>query len=120
VCPNQRRPICAALLLIHLSAEDSTGLVPWSKDAPLEDERWVRIAIEANNDTEPHAVIAKRANLRLDPGLHGQVLRTLTQGEILDVLNCTPVSKDGHLWLRVLVRDMVVPGWVAQDLVVDI
>ena len=66
--PQERRPICDALLIIQFGMFDRPNLVPWSSDPPIALEGRMRFAIEADNDTEPLAVIAGKAQAyrRLD------------------------------------------------------
>lgn len=66
--PQQKRPICDALVVMQVGTFDQPNLVPWSSDPAIEDEARFRFAIEADNDTEPLAVIAGKASAyrRLD------------------------------------------------------
>jgi hypothetical protein len=66
--PEEKRPICDALVVVQFGTFDQPNLVPWSSDPVIEDEGQLRFAIEADNDTEPLGVIAgkARAYRRLD------------------------------------------------------
>lgn len=60
--PMAPRPVCDALLIMQLGGPALEGhLVPWSKDPAIADERRWRFAIEADNDTEPAAVLRGKA-----------------------------------------------------------
>lgn len=58
---RQRRPVCDALVVLQLGSFDRSDLVPWSGDRAIADEQRVRYAIEADNATEPLAVIQAKA-----------------------------------------------------------
>lgn len=66
--PEEKRPVCDALVVMQFGSFDQPNLVPWSSDPAIEDERRLRFAIEADNNTEPLGVIAGKANAyrRLD------------------------------------------------------
>lgn len=55
--PKRTRPVCDALVVLQLGAFNRPNLVPWSKDPAIEDETRYRIAIEADNNTEPLEVL---------------------------------------------------------------
>jgi hypothetical protein len=55
------RPVCDALVVLQLGAFDRPDLVPWSGDPAIADEQRVRYAVEADNATEPLAVIQAKA-----------------------------------------------------------
>lgn len=59
--PEEKRPVCDALVVIQYGTFNQPNLVPWSSDPAIEDEGRVRFAIEADNDTEPLGVIAGKA-----------------------------------------------------------
>ncbi len=59
--PKERRPVCDALVVMQFGSFDRPNLVPWSSDPAIADEGRRRFAVEADNDTEPLAVIAGKA-----------------------------------------------------------
>lgn len=59
--PRQRRPVCDALVVLQLGAYDRRDLVPWSGDPAIADEKRLRYAVEADNASEPLAVIQAKA-----------------------------------------------------------
>jgi hypothetical protein len=62
--PKSRRPVLDALVVMEVGGSFSREhpcLVPWSLDAPLDDETLWRIAIEGDNATEPGQVVAGKA-----------------------------------------------------------
>jgi len=59
--PAQRRPVCDALVVLQFGAFGQPNLVPWSSDPATTDEGRLRFAIEADNSTEPLAVLAGKA-----------------------------------------------------------
>jgi hypothetical protein len=59
--PEEKRPVCDALVVIQYGTFNQPNLVPWSSDPAIEGEGRVRFAIEADNDTEPLGVIAGKA-----------------------------------------------------------
>ena len=63
--PKVRRPIIDALMIFETNSTESSdhrNLLPWSSDRHLSSEATYRIAIEADNDTEPGQVIAGKAS----------------------------------------------------------
>ena len=60
--PKERRPVCDALIVMQFGSFDQPNLVPWSSDPTIADEGRRRFAIEADNDTEPLAVLAGKAH----------------------------------------------------------
>jgi hypothetical protein len=55
--PQHTRLVCDAVVIMQLGQFAHPHLVPWSNDPAIEDETRYRYAIEADNDTEPSAVI---------------------------------------------------------------
>ena len=71
--PKVRRPVIDALVIFETGGDYSKQhpeLLPWSSDRHLQTEALYRIAIEADNDTEPGQVIAAKA------GAYQKVLAT--------------------------------------------
>jgi hypothetical protein len=60
--PQEKRPVCDALVVMQFGTFDLPNLVPWSSDPAIEDESRFRFAIGADNDTEPLGVIAGKAH----------------------------------------------------------
>lgn len=67
--PQRPRPVCDALVVIQLGSFDRPNLVPWSGDPAIADEARVRFAVEADNDTEPLAVITHAVTITIRRGL---------------------------------------------------
>ena len=63
--PKVRRPVIDALVIFETGgtySSEHADLLPWSSDPHLKTEATYRIAIEADNDTEPGQVIAGKAS----------------------------------------------------------
>jgi hypothetical protein len=74
--PQERRLVCDALVVMQVGTFDQPNLVPWSSDPAIEDEARFRIAIEADNDTEPLAVIAGKASAWRSPCTSTSAIRS--------------------------------------------
>lgn len=59
--PRQRRPVCDALVVMQFGLTEQPNLVPWTKTPPTGAEGLLRFAVEADNNTEPLAVLGSKA-----------------------------------------------------------
>jgi hypothetical protein len=104
--PQERRPVCDALVVMQFGSFDQPNLVPWSSDPAIEDEARFRIAIEADNDTEPLAVIVGKAGAyrRLDEDDAWAAWWERQYGKLPMVLWVTPTEARAtaihHQWRR--------------------
>lgn len=81
-----------------------------TRDLPGQSSHACIISVATQLRNEPVAAIVKteKANLRDRPSLSGNVLRTVTKGEVLGLIDATPIGA----WYRVRDSKTDTEGWI--------
>jgi Protein of unknown function (DUF3761)/Bacterial SH3 domain len=95
---------CLVLILISLSL-----IGTFSHQLAFEQNTLASPIAAQNQNVAVAAIVkAEQANLRDTPGISGRVVRTLTQGDLLALINPTPVGP----WYRVRDPKSDAEGWI--------
>lgn len=70
--------------------------------------------IPANIDKNVWVLVEQGVNFRKDAGTGGQIIRTLADGEVLQVID-GPVSANNFTWWKLRDPNSNAEGWAAQD-----
>jgi hypothetical protein len=77
--PRQRRPLCDALVVMQFGSIEQPNLVPWTKLPPTGAEGHLRFAVEADNNTEPLAVLGSKAETYRSLAINGDWSRAWSE-----------------------------------------
>lgn len=77
--PRQRRPVCDALVVMWFGSSPQPNLVPWTRVPPTGAEGHLRFAVEADNNTEPLAVLGSKAETYRSLAVNGDWSRAWSE-----------------------------------------
>jgi hypothetical protein len=77
--PRQRRPVCDALVVMQFGSTERPNFVPWTRIPPTSAEDDLHFAVEADNNTEPLAILGSKAETYRSLALNGDWARAWSE-----------------------------------------